>query len=132
MKIWLGRKSSLALIAALLCMGTLCLAAGVLAYGPENTANLFGFLPGGSTVLRPLGAAPVTDKSGVPMTDASVTTDRQDYSPGQIVHITGAGFMAGENVQMRVVYVPGDKPANRGADVPENVASGHDPWTVTA
>src|SRR5437763_1497750 len=117
MKIWLGRKSSLAIIAVLFCVGTLSLAAGVLAYGPQSTANLFGFLPGGSTVLHSV--------TGVPMTDTSITTDRQDYSPGQIVHITGAGFMAGENVQLRVVYVPGSRPADARGELPQSVASGH-------
>src|ERR1043166_2794234 len=124
MKLWRGSIYQKAIIVSilLLAVGTLSLTAGVLAYGTERTANLAGIIPGGA-ILRPF--------SGVRLSDASVSTDKPEYAPGQIVHITGAGFMGGENVQLRVVYVPGEKPANRG-ELPENVASGHDPWTISA
>src|SRR5438105_4063765 len=99
MKLWLRKNSSRAIIALLLCVGTLFVTAGVLAYGPESTANLFAFIPGASGIAHQF--------AGVPLTEASVATDMGEYAPGQIVQITGAGFMSGENVQLRVVYVPG-------------------------
>src|SRR5438309_875688 len=34
------------------------------------------------------------------LSDASVTTDKGDYSPGQVVHITGSGFGPGETVAL--------------------------------
>src|SRR4051794_11855355 len=116
MKLWLGRKSTLAIIATLFLLGTLSVTAGVLAYGPQQTADLLVFLAphglGGGKILRMA--------TGVPMNDASVTTDKGEYSPGQIVHITGGGFMGGENVQLQVTYVVTDKPANR-PELPDNV-----------
>jgi len=59
---------------------------------------------------------------------ATVSTDKSDYFPGQIVHISGSGFQPGEPVQLQITYVSTTKARTARA----NVASGHDPWTVTA
>ena len=37
--------------------------------------------------------------------DAFVSTDKPDYAPGQIVHITGGGFAPGESVQVVIDYL---------------------------
>jgi hypothetical protein len=36
---------------------------------------------------------------------ASVSTDKDDYVPGQTVYISGSGFLAGENVQLQIVHI---------------------------
>ena len=65
------------------------------------------------------------------LSNASVTTDRGDYAPGDIVHITGSGFEPGETVRLEVDY------KTTGLAVPfrpesQSFASGHDPWYVNA
>src|SRR5258707_9228570 len=57
-----------------------------------------------------------------PALPASVVTDRQDYSPGQTVTITGTGFRAGEKVRLQVLHIDGTP----------NTAPEHLPWTVRA
>src|SRR5438552_10589123 len=55
---------------------------------------------------------------------ATVQTDKQDYSPGETVLITGPGFQPGESVKLQVLHdgVAGD---NETSDA-------HAPWYVTA
>jgi hypothetical protein len=53
---------------------------------------------------------------------ATVSTDQSDYSPGETVAITGAGFAPGESVQLQVLNLT--DPSDNGPE--------HDPWTVTA
>jgi len=62
--------------------------------------------------------------------DASVTTDRDDYSPGQTAYITGSGFQAGEAVVLQIVYVDSGLKNESAASFADH--SGHDPWTVVA
>jgi hypothetical protein len=51
----------------------------------------------------------------------SVSTDKADYAPGEIVQITGSGFSGSELVTLVVSY----------ADLTP-AGEGHDPWTVEA
>ena len=57
-------------------------------------------------------------------TAATVTTDQADYSPGATAHITGAGFLAGETVELQVLHTttPND----------DATSPAHQPWQVTA
>ena len=54
--------------------------------------------------------------------EASVSTDRPDYAPGEWAIILGSGFEPGEEVTLQVVHVTG------GVDG----RPGHDPWPVQA
>src|SRR5262245_18106940 len=54
--------------------------------------------------------------------DATVTTDKNDYRPGQTALITGSGWKAGETVTLRVVHTDGTA---------DNQPP-HQPWNVTA
>jgi hypothetical protein len=63
--------------------------------------------------------------------DASVNTDRDDYSPGQLVHISGAGFQANETVQLQVQYNP-ELSSKFARQASNDYASGHEPWFVVA
>ncbi|PYI85216.1 MAG: hypothetical protein DME26_11535 [Verrucomicrobia bacterium] len=55
---------------------------------------------------------------------AKVSTDYDDYPPGDPVGITGSGFVPGEMVQLQVLHTDGTN---------DNVtSSAHDPWQVTA
>jgi hypothetical protein len=65
----------------------------------------------------------------------SVTTDKDDYAPGETATITASGFDAGATVTFEVDHVdgPGDDGVYGTAD-DETVdlgGDGHDPWTVT-
>ena len=94
---------------------------------PSFTETILPFLSGASNASAAwLGGV----SAPAPALEASVTTDRSDYRPGQVVHITGSGFGAGEEVRLEVDYVPTGQKAER----PDfsHVASGHDPWYVTA
>ena len=53
---------------------------------------------------------------------ATVTTDQADYAPGSTAIITGAGFQAGETVELQVLRI----------DINENSGPEHNPWQVTA
>src|ERR1051326_7539986 len=46
---------------------------------------------------------------------ASVTTDKMDYAPGEVAHITGRGFQAGETVRVKIHEDP-HTPLERGFD----------------
>ncbi len=59
--------------------------------------------------------------SALAQTNATVTTDKEDYAPGSTVQITGSGFQNNETVQLQVLRT----------DIPENSGEEHDPWTVT-
>ena len=54
---------------------------------------------------------------------ATVTTDHLDYSPGDIVTITGTGFQPGESVSVRVTHNPLTL---------DDSSSVHQPWIVVA
>ena len=54
---------------------------------------------------------------------ASVTTDHLDYSPGDVVTITGTGFQPGETVTVRVTHNPLTL---------DDSSAVHQPWTVVA
>src|SRR5688572_6235852 len=47
-----------------------------------------------------------------PASGASLTTNKDDYAPGEVVHLTGAGWAAGETVHLDMSEVP-----NTHADV---------------
>jgi hypothetical protein len=67
----------------------------------------------------------------VGLLQASVNTERDDYSPGQVVEISGSGFLAGEQVQLQVQYKPTNSAVPFRSEL-ANLASGHIPWYVTA
>ena len=52
----------------------------------------------------------------------SVTTDKADYPPGSTANIAGAGYRAGETVEVQVLNL-----TNTG-----DAGAEHDPWNVTA
>lgn len=58
------------------------------------------------------------------LTTSSVTTDRQDYHPGETVNISGAGFQAGETVSFQVLHVGGSGDSDS--------STAHQPWYVGA
>ena len=68
-------------------------------------------------LLLALGAT-----SALAQTNTTVITDQSDYAPGSTATITGAGFQAGETVQLQVLRI----------DIDENSGPEHDPWTVLA
>src|ERR1041384_3472944 len=53
---------------------------------------------------------------------ATLTTDKDDYSPGQTVIITGSGFAPGETVSVVIKHVDGTT----------NPPISHGPWTAVA
>src|SRR6266571_1033074 len=54
---------------------------------------------------------------------ATVQTDKPDYSPGSTVYITGSGFTPNETVTLQVIHV------DDGDDL---ISPAHQPWTTTA
>src|SRR5580765_1175177 len=63
--------------------------------------------------------------------DAAITTDKDDYSPGEIVHISGSGYNPNESVRLQIAYQP-VLTFGFMRSVSSDYASGHDPWFVTA
>ena len=63
-------------------------------------------------LLLALGAT-----SALAQTNTTVITDQSDYAPGSTATITGAGFQAGETVQLQVLRI----------DIDENNGPEHDP-----
>jgi hypothetical protein len=51
-------------------------------------------------------------------TGASIETNKDDYSPGEVVHLVGRGWAAGETVNLRMTEVP-----NTHADIDTNVVA---------
>src|SRR5687767_2745611 len=74
------------------------------------------------------------------LTLATVNTDKDDYQPGEIVSITGSGWLPGETVRLEIEHIT-DGTSSGIAHItgetgstenqPE-LASGHEPWYVTA
>src|SRR5215203_2969735 len=66
---------------------------------PTFTETILPFLNGdSSTSAAWLGGV------SAPVLDATIDTDRDDYSPGQIVQISGSGWQPGETVRLEVDY----------------------------
>ncbi|MEY4635247.1 MAG: hypothetical protein RJA55_1045 [Acidobacteriota bacterium] len=72
-------------------------------------------LSGSATAL---GFAPAAAAAA----DATVSTDKADYAPGETALISGSGFAAGEDVTLQVAHVTGETEAG----------AGHESWTVVA
>ncbi|ELS01824.1 hypothetical protein Xen7305DRAFT_00015300 [Xenococcus sp. PCC 7305] len=53
--------------------------------------------------------------------EATVTTDKGDYSPGETAFIVGSGFALGETVQLQVLHTDGR----------DNTRPEHQPWQIT-
>ena len=123
MKLWIGKNYVKGAIALLLLCGSLFLTAGVLAYNSESPSGVFGIVTNPENILRPLGTF-LGLETAVP-TEPTVTTDRDDYRPGDIVQITGSGFMADETVRLLVIHIE----RTEASLVPH---AGHEPWDVTA
>lgn len=60
------------------------------------------------------------------LADATVTTDKEDYLPGETVVITGSGFTGQPLVTLRVTHLPEIDPNDECAPF------SHDPWVVVA
>jgi hypothetical protein len=57
----------------------------------------------------------LSSSSLVGSSGAAITTDKMDYEPGQIAHITGRGFQPGETVRLKIHEDP-HTPQERGFD----------------
>ena len=77
-----------------------------------------------SLILRLVLIAAFAGMAMMAQAQATVQTDLLDYPPGSTAIITGAGFQAGEYVELHVHHVGVD---SLGTD-PQN----HQPWFVTA
>src|SRR5215213_501031 len=84
---------------------------------PENNYQAYGTSWLGIAAPEPIVVA------------ATINTERDDYSPGQIVAISGSGWAPNESVKLEVDYQ--DNLASRTASVLD-VPHGHDPWFVVA
>src|SRR5215203_888279 len=84
---------------------------------PENNNQAYGISWLGIAAPEPI------------VVDATINTDRDDYSPGQIVVISGAGWAPNESVKLEVDYK--ENLQSRSA-VLVDVPHGHDPWFVVA
>lgn len=64
---------------------------------------------------------------------ATVTTNKNDYAPGETAIITGTGFQAGEVVTLQVVHTDGtEEVVNDQYNHIVTDGEGHEPWNVTA
>jgi hypothetical protein len=63
----------------------------------------------------------------VPLSSATVVTDKLDYPPGATANITGAGFDPGESVTLQVLHKHVE-----GEPVHDDSGEDHDPWVVIA
>jgi hypothetical protein len=61
------------------------------------------------------GAA-LSSSSVVASSGAAISTDKMDYAPGEVAHISGRGFQAGETVRLKIHEDP-HTPQERGLDV---------------
>src|SRR5215218_8544199 len=84
---------------------------------PENNNQAYGISWLGLAAPEPV------------VVDATINTDRDDYSPGQIVAISGFGWSPNESVTLEVDYK--DNLAARASSVVD-VPHGHEPWFVVA
>jgi len=79
----------------------------------------FGLLSGGATALA---ANPPPEKTlNIPSPEDQVSTDKQDYAPGETAKIAAVEFQVGETVQFLVLH----------NDSTPNTGGGHEPWQVT-
>ena len=62
------------------------------------------------------GGAVLSSSALVGSSAAAITTDKMDYSPGEIAHISGRGFQPGEVVRVKIHEDP-HTPQERGFDV---------------
>ena len=53
--------------------------------------------------------------------DATVTTDKRDYSPSETAFISGSGFALGETIRLQVLHTDGR----------DNTRLEHQPWEIT-
>ncbi|HEX5832479.1 MAG TPA: kelch repeat-containing protein, partial [Pyrinomonadaceae bacterium] len=60
--------------------------------------------------------AVLSSSSVVASSGAEISTDKMDYAPGEIAHISGRGFQAGETVRLKIHEDP-HTPQERGLDV---------------
>ena len=91
--------------------------AAVISYGdsiwPALEGSVFSTIGSNGTSTAPKGRSTSTKarfakiRAGDGFLEASVTTDQQDYAPGQVVNISGSGFAPGESVSLQVTYVAG-------------------------
>jgi hypothetical protein len=66
--------------------------------------------PARDRVLDNIGVPPVVSAA-----EATVTTDKIDYVPESIVHISGSGWQPGEIVALTIIETDGDPPWNSSA-----------------
>jgi hypothetical protein len=91
---------------------------------PTFTETILPFLSGASNASAAwLGGV------SAPVLEATIDTDKDDYSPGQVVQISGSGWQPGESVRLEVDYktVEASFVSTEG-----EIPHGHDPWFVTA
>ncbi len=67
-------------------------------------------------------------------TKLSVTTDKQDYQPGETAYITASGFGRGKSVQFQIEHL--DSGADKLFGTPDDQTiktsgDGHEPWAIT-
>src|SRR5829696_1498355 len=115
------RRSKATLSVLMFLIGALSLtAAGV----PERT----GVVTAGSLIAKislPHQISGFWSVGALP----AVSTDKNDYAPGETVQISGSGFAANEPVTLLVVHISS---AGLKAATTESIADheGHTPWTV--
>lgn len=87
-------------------------------------AVLFVAACGGDTAITGLDAPPPPVRGGIlalgvdSTTGASIETNKDDYSPGEVVHLVGRGWAAGETVNLHMTEAP-----NTHADIDTNAVA---------
>jgi len=120
----LSRRSTLLVAAALLFVGGLTISATIFADSKTQPSSKSVEGSFSATYGRAFNL-PVFFASFT----ASLSTDKENYHPGETVYITGSGFAARETVTMQVVHV--DSTAAKGGAF-EADHQGHTPWNITA
>src|SRR5215831_4057676 len=90
----------------------------------KKTRTLLTAIPIACILLTSNSTSAKSVSSAEAVISPSVITDKEDYSPGQTVLITGFGFQAGESVTLQVLH--------DGAMGDNETSDAHAPWYTTA
>jgi uncharacterized repeat protein (TIGR01451 family) len=114
------------ILIALLLLGGLTVSAVTYA---DSILPAIGFSEG--SLFSALSRTGPTTNTAQVVSEPSVTTDKDDYSPGEVVQISGSGFRPNEMVTLQIVHIEPTSSLKMSINSTEEFPhSGHEPWDV--